>query len=170
MQRRTLLKTTIAAGVVLVAAGLGARAIATGLPWRDGRLDERGRAVFAALARGVLDGTLSNVDAVRQSEIAAHLDRVEQAIAQFPPHLQAEVAQLLALIAHPAGRRWFVGLAPDWPDATADDIGRALQGLRTSTWALRQQAYHALRDLTNAAYYSEPGTWAHLGYPGPIPV
>ena len=33
--------------------------------------------------------------------------------------------------------------------------------------ALRQQAYHALRELTNAAYYADASAWRTLGYPGP---
>ena len=36
--------------------------------------------------------------------------------------------------------------------------------------ALRQQAYHALRDLTNAAHYADPQIWALMGYPGPRAV
>jgi hypothetical protein len=32
--------------------------------------------------------------------------------------------------------------------------------------ALRQQVFHALRDLTNAAYFADASTWAAIGYPG----
>ena len=39
--------------------------------------------------------------------------------------------------------------------------------MRASRIALRQQAYHALRDLTHAAYFADAATWARLGYPGP---
>ena len=42
--------------------------------------------------------------------------------------------------------------------------------MRTSTLELRQQAYHALRDLTNAAFYANPDVWPLLGYPGPDAV
>jgi len=42
--------------------------------------------------------------------------------------------------------------------------------MRVSGTTLRRQAYHALRDLTQAAYFSDPGTWAALGYPGPRPL
>jgi hypothetical protein len=170
MQRRTLLKTTIAGAVVLTAAGVGVKAVREALPWQHGRLDRRGRAIFSAVAGGVLDGTLSTVPAIRATELQAHLARVESALAQFPPHLQAEVGELLALLATAPGRRWFARLATPWDSAAPAEVQASLQSLRTGNWTLQRQAYHALRDLTNAAYYSEPGTWAHLGYPGPIPV
>ena len=34
----------------------------------------------------------------------------------------------------------------------------------------RQQVYHALRDLTNAAWFADAGTWGLLGYPGPTTI
>jgi hypothetical protein len=46
-------------------------------------------------------------------------------------------------------------------------VQSALQAMRSSRLELRQQAYHALRDLTNAAYFADAATWAALGYPGP---
>ena len=53
---------------------------------------------------------------------------------------------------------------------TPAELQAALQAMRVASIATRQQVYHALRDLTNAAYYAEPATWAQLGYPGPTPV
>jgi hypothetical protein len=41
-----------------------------------------------------------------------------------------------------------------------------LQGLRTSSLSLRQQVYHALRDLTNAAWFADAAAWSAIGYPG----
>ena len=65
------------------------------------------------------------------------------------------------------GRAALAGLHEPWPEAGVDAIQQSLQGLRLSRLALKQQTYHALRDLTNAAYFSDPSAWAHLGYPGP---
>ncbi len=160
----------MAGGLVLAATAAGIKLAGVGLPWKDGQLDPRGRAIFSAVARAVLDGTLSDAPTLQAAELNAHLARVESAIAQFPPHLQSELAQLLALLATTPGRRWFAALEPPWEDAPPAAVQEALQSLRTARLDVQRQAYHALRDLTNAAYYSEPGTWAHLGYPGPIPV
>jgi hypothetical protein len=50
------------------------------------------------------------------------------------------------------------------------EIEAALRRMRHDDAALRQQAYHALRDLSNAAFYAEPAHWSLLGYPGPTPI
>jgi hypothetical protein len=42
--------------------------------------------------------------------------------------------------------------------------------MRDSSLALRQQAYHALRDLTNGGYFADAAPWAVMGYPGQRPV
>ena len=60
------------------------------------------------------------------------------------------------------------GLATDWPDASVTQVQAALTDMRHSRLALRQQAYLALRELTCAAYFADPGTWMALGYSGPL--
>ena len=77
------------------------------------------------------------------------------------------LSQLFALLASAPGRVALAGLHSPWPEAEVDAIQQSLQGLRLSRLTLKQQTYHALRDLTNAAYFSDPSAWAHLGYPGP---
>ena len=42
--------------------------------------------------------------------------------------------------------------------------------MRVSSGTTRQQVYHALRDLTNAAWFADAGSWDLLGYPGPQAV
>ena len=169
MQRRTLLKIGIVATAAIGAAGGLTVAMHRG-PWADDRLQSTGRVIFAALARGILDGTLPADPAQATRQVDAHLERVEAAIRQFPPALQSELAQLLAVLDTAPGRRWLFTLGSPWAAATPTEVQAALDRMRHSRLLLRQQTYHALRDLTNAAYYSEPGTWAALGYPGPVPV
>lgn len=168
MQRRTLLKLGIGASVVLAVAGTGVALLQPGL--RDGRLGVASNEVMRAVARAVLDGVLP-VDASQQAQaLEAHLTRLDAAIAAFPAATRAELSQLLGLLASAPGRRALAGLAEPWPQASVADIQQALQSMRVSRLALRQQAYHALRDLTNAAYFSDPSAWAHLGYPGPMDI
>lgn len=170
MQRRRLLKIGLASGVALAATAAGLTLVQQRAPLVDGLLMPQGRALFAALARAILDGSLPPVPESKAAVLAAHLDRVASTIRGFAPSAQAELAQLLQLLDSPPGRRWFAGLSTPWPEATVDEVQAALETLRRSDWDLRQQAYHALRDLTNAAYFAEPGTWAGLGYPGPQPI
>jgi ribonuclease HII len=52
-------------------------------------------------------------------------------------------------------------------EASVDEVQQSLQGMRLSSLAVRQQVYHALRDITNGAYFSDPAAWPAIGYPGP---
>ena len=168
MQRRTLIKLGLVSGAVLaVAAG----SLALIQPARrDGKLTERGRAVFAALAPTVLAGWLPTEPAERARAVQAHLARVEATLAGLPPALQAEVDELFTVLGSTVGRRALTGLGSDWSDATQPELTAALQGMRESSLAVRQQAFHAMRDLTNSAYISDASTWVAIGYPGQRPV
>lgn len=168
MQRRTLLKLGVVSGAVLA---LGGGALALLRPgWVEGRFTPAGRELFAAVARSVLEGMLPEPPVERQAALNAHLDRLQATIAGLPAPVQAELAELSALLLHPAGRLALTGLGSDWPQADTAALRAALQGLRDSRLALKQQAYHALRDLTNGAYFSDPSTWRAIGYPGPMKI
>jgi hypothetical protein len=168
MQRRTLIKLGVVGGA---AFALGAGALAWLRPgWEGGRFTPAGRELFGAVARGVLEGVLPEAPAARRAALMAHLRRLEATIAGLPPPTQAEVAELSAILLHPAGRIALTGLGTDWAAADPAALRGALQGLRESRLALKQQAYHALRDLTNGAWFSDPSTWAPIGYPGPMKI
>jgi hypothetical protein len=166
MKRRSLLQLGIVGGALVALAGAGLALTRPGL--RDGRLTTAGREVLAAVARGVLDGVLP---ASGQAEaLQGHLQRLDAAVAAFPPAMQAELGQLLTLLASPPGRVMLTGLQPDWPGASTAEVQAMLQRLRRSALPLRLQTFHALRDLTNAAYFADARTWSVLGYPGPRAV
>jgi len=103
-----------------------------------------------------------------QAALAGHLDRMDATLRAMSPATQGDVDDLLALLALAPGRIALAGLATDWPRAEVAQIQAALQAMRTSRISLRRQAYHALRDLTHAAYFAESATWVQLGYPGPV--
>jgi hypothetical protein len=167
MQRRSLFKLGFAGAAVLVLAGGGLALWQRGLT-AEGQLTAAGRAVFDALARAILDGSLPAGAVARRAAIDAQLLRVDAAISAFPPAVRGELADLLGLLASAPGRLAFAGLTTDWPDATVPQLQAMLERWRFSSLALRQQAYHALRELTNAAYYADPQAWAAMGYPGPV--
>jgi len=166
MQRRTLLKLGLVSGAAMTLVG-GGMALFHEPAWRDGRLTVAGRRVLGAVARGVLDGSLPTGPTPQQSALASHLDRMDATLAALPPATQHAFAELLVLLALPPGRLALAGLATDWSVASVAQINASLQGMRVSRLALRQQAYHALRDLTHVAYFADAATWAQLGYPGP---
>lgn len=166
MQRRVWLKLGLvtAAGLALVGGGLALRAPA----WTAQGLTASGRAVFGAVAGAVLEGSLPEDGAARSQALAGWYQRLDESIAALPPHTQAELAQLLSVLASAPGRWALAGLSADWPEATVAQVRAALLDMRHSRVALRQQAYLALRELTCAAYFADPDTWMALGYPGPM--
>ena len=168
MQRRTLLKAGVASAVLLTVVGSGAALIQPGL--ERGALSAAGRDVFRAIGVGVLDKTLPDEAGAKAAALTALLGRVDVLISALPPHAQAELSQLLSILATRAGRRALAGLGTPWAVASAPDVQFALQGMRLSSLAVRQQAYAALHDITAGAYFSEPATWVVLGYPGPVAI
>jgi hypothetical protein len=163
--RRQFLKFGLAGGMLLAAAG-AARAQqgyrpATGAE-RFEVLTGRDREVIAAIAPVILAGT-----GVAGASLGAIVGSVDRAVAGLPPHLQAEVKQLLALLASWPGRRMLAGVSAPWSQAPAAEIAAFLERWRFSGWALFQQGYHALHELVLAAGYARPDSWPAIGYPGP---
>lgn len=171
MQRRSLLGLGLAGGLVLAAAGGGAAWMLRTPAWHRGQLSPDARALLGAVAVSVLDGSLpAPGDPLREPALKAHLERFARALGTLSPATQAEVDQLLSVLNTAPGRRLLAGLASPWPQASKAEVDAALQAMRVSDTMIRRQAYHALRDLTQAAYFSDPATWAALGYPGPHPL
>ena len=168
MHRRTLLKLGGTAAAVLVVVGGAAAWLEPG--WENGGLSAAGRQVFVAVGKAVLDKTLPVQDGAREIAINGWLSRVNVLVDALPSHAQTELSQLLALLGNPAGRRAVAGLQLPWTDASVQDVQHALQTMRVSSLALRQQAYAALHDITTGAYFSDPSSWAVLGYPGPLKI
>jgi hypothetical protein len=166
MQRRTLLKVGLMSGATLALAG-GAALVLTERAWDGRQFTATGRTVLGAVARAVLDGTLP---ADAGAALEAHLDRMNNTVSGMPPGTQAEVNELITILGTAAGRIGLAGLSTTWPVASVAQLQTSLQSMRTSSLLLRQQAYHALRDLTHAAYFADSSTWAHLGYPGPAKI
>lgn len=168
MNRRGWLKLGIASAAVLAASGGVLALLEPGL--RQARLTSAGRTVFAGVGRAMLDGSLPADGAAREAALAGMLDRVDALVMGLPAHAQAELSQLLSLLASGAGRRTLAGLSSDWTSASIADIQAALQSMRVSSLSLRQQAYQALHDITGSAYFSDVSTWSLLGYPGPMKI
>jgi hypothetical protein len=166
MQRRSLMKLGAASAALLLVGGGALAVFQPGLV--DGRLSGGARQVFLAVGRGLLDGVLPPTQAGPALE--ALLQRIDALVAGLPPHAQAELSQLLALLESAPGRRLLAGLEADWPQASTAEVQAALQSMRFSGLSLRQQAYHALHDIVNGAYFSEQATWVALGYPGPAAI
>ncbi len=168
MKRRRLLQLGLGATALLALAGVGVSAWRPG--WRDGALSAPARGIFVAVARAVLEGCLPADAAVQRVALLAHLQRLDTSIAGLAPATRGELSDLLAVLGTAAGRRAMTGLGTAWAEASAAEVQQALSSMRTSSSVTRQQVYHALRDLTNAAWFADAGSWDLLGYPGPQTV
>jgi hypothetical protein len=166
MQRRRFLQLGLGAALVMAVVGGAVVWLRPGL--QAGRIAPAVRSALARLSEAILDRSLPADESARASAVAAQIDRLDAFIAGLPAATRDELSQLLGLLAAPPGRRLLVGLSTDWPQATVEEVRDALQDMRLSSLSLRQQAYHALRDLTNGTYFSEPQAWAGIGYPGPV--
>lgn len=168
MQRRSLLKLGVASAVVLGLAGGLAALLRPGL--RSGRLTPAGRQLFASVGRAILQGTLPADPGASAKAVAGLVDRVDALARTLPPHVQAELSQLVGLLCTAAGRRSLAGLDTDWAEASAAEVQAALENMRFSGLSLRQQTYQALHELIGGAYFSESSTWSVVGYPGPVTI
>lgn len=164
MQRRTLLTVGLAGGTMLALVGGTLALLRPGR--RDGVLTTSGRSMFTAVAQAVLASTLPADPHERARALEAHLVRVQGTIAGMPPNIQAELDELVTIVGSAPGRLALVGLRSDWSSASMAEVTAALQSMRGSSLALRQQAFHALRDITNGSYFADPSTWQAVGYPG----
>ena len=162
------MKLGIASAAVLAVGGGAIALIEPGM--RSGRLGAAGRQVFGNVARAFLDGVLPTDALQLHAALEAFLARVDTLVQALPTHAQQELSQLLALLATGAGRRTLAGLQAEWAQASVAQMQTALESMRTSSLALRQQGYLALHDITGAAYFSDRSTWSVLGYPGPMAI
>lgn len=168
MKRRHLLQLGLGASVMLALAGAGLSAWRPG--WRDGALTEPGREIFDAVARAVLQGCLPDEPTVQRVALQSHLQRLGASIAGLAPSTRRELSDLLAVLNTAAGRLALAGLGKAWAQASTAEVQQALSDMRLSSSSTRQQVYHALRDLTNAAWFADAGNWVLVGYPGPQAV
>lgn len=166
LTRRQLIKTGLMGSVLLVGAGYLAAPAPDPVPVQSPQplafLTRHHAIVIAAIAPAML--------AVERLDLNLVTQGVDAAIRALPLALQAEVGQLLDLLANPWGRRWLAGLSTPWPRATRSDITAFLQRWQQSRFALLRTGYQALHALIMAAWYGNPHSWAALGYQRPAQI
>jgi hypothetical protein len=167
LSRRTFIAAGFVGAAALAAAAWlrGTHAPASGVARRA--LDADGEAIFAAVAPLLLDGALPHTKAARDAALTQTLDGIDTAVAGLSPSAQAELAQLIALLALPPVRFGVARISNAWPGASPIEVRRFLDNCRDSRFTLMRAAYDALHDLTFAAWYGNQNAWPAIGYPGP---
>ncbi len=170
--RRSFLKVGVATLAVIGVGGWfashltdkGARALLA----KSGYLTAQAQAMLARLADTMLDGALPDEAGQRALAIEKVLVTADQAIAVLPPSMQKETQDLFAILGAAPTRALLIGQWTGWADASREDVGRMLTGLRHSSVGLRRVVYMSLRDMVAGSFYSSPDTWEQVGYPGPM--
>ncbi|MCV2367576.1 hypothetical protein [Roseateles oligotrophus] len=165
MKRRSLLKLGLGGAVLLGVVGGGMALLRPGLVGKQ--MSPSARELMRAVALSVMDGLWPTEGPARDAAVQAHLDRVDANIGGYPAAVRAELSQLFALLGSSGGRLALIGMSQDWREASAAEIQKTLNELRLSSLDVRQQIYHALRDLNTIAFFTEPDHWSLTGYPGP---
>lgn len=168
MQRRSLLKLGLVSGAVLALAGGAAVLLQPGL--EHGHLSAQARTLFTSVGRAIWQGSLPADAQARSQALEGMVERIDALALNLPPHVQGELSQLLGLLCTAPGRLGLALLSAPWAEASEAQVQAALQGMRVSSLALRQQTYQALHEIVGGAYLSDESTWLAVGYPGPLAI
>jgi hypothetical protein len=158
MNRREFFRVGLIGGAVLAVGRFAGAAAPAGL------LSAEDRPRLAAIARVVLGPALP-------ADMAGRVvDSIDAMVRNLPAPTQAELRDLLDLIGMAPARLLLAGFWSDWHEVPPAEVDAALNGWRTSRFALLRSAYCGLHELSTAAWYGDPGSWPRIGYPGPPEV
>ena len=167
ISRRTFITTGILGAAALVTAHWlrGPHAPAGDATLRV--LDADAQAIMGAIVPVLLAGALPIAADARTKAVTATIRGVDTAISGLSPSAQDELRQLFALLALPPARLAIARVSEPWNRASEAAVRACLDRFRGSSLTLLRSAYGALHQLTFAAWYGNPTSWARIGYPGP---
>lgn len=94
-------------------------------------------------------------------------EKVDLLLGSLHPGNAGELRQVLVLLESGLAGLVFDGRMRAFTQCSPETQDQVLERWRTSGWMIRKSAYKALVSAISASYWSDPRTWAHLGYPGP---
>ncbi len=167
--RRQLLKTGLLGTLSLAAAGWSAR-------WLSGTAlaaTERAfiRSQDEALARAVIQAfvgwAMPQEPTARRAAVDQALLSADAYFASFSPAVQEEAQQAFDLLNLTLVRWLVAGVWSPWESASAAEVNAFLEGFRTSRFAMLRQIFQLLEGVATVGWFSQPASWAAIGYPGP---
>ncbi|HLA29997.1 MAG TPA: twin-arginine translocation pathway signal protein [Pseudomonas sp.] len=171
LSRRSLLKVGLLGSAFLATAGLtatlsgcSASVPASGLSI----LRSSDLPFLRALIPVVIEGSVSAekmAAAVEQS-----ITGIDYSLARFSPAMQKLTVQLFDVLALGLTRGPLTGVWGGWENASAADVRHFLERWQNSSIGLLQMGYVSLLQLVMLAWYGQPQSWGHCGYPGPPTV
>lgn len=165
MDRRTFLKLSIGAALVLGVSGTSIRWIhrARRAP-EDGFqiLRPQDRVFFAALLPIILAGHENF-----KPHLHATLQSLDSMLLHSSPAIQKQVYDLTDLATFSVTRGMTTGVWRDWSEVTSRHAAHFLDRWRHSRIGLFRQGYQGICQLCQMAWYGLPHAWDTVGYPGP---
>lgn len=158
MKRREFFKLGLIGGAMVALARFGMAAAPAG------PLAPADRSRLAAIARAMLGAAMPADAAPRVVEA------IDGMLRGVPAATQAEARDLLDLLGMAPARLALAGFWSDWHEVPAAEVDAALDGWRTSRFALLRSAYGGLHELVMAGWYGDPASWPRIGYGGPPEV
>lgn len=167
--RRGFLKKTLGSAVLLAAAG------AVPLALRKTKLRETRKplrfftaaeySIWAAVANRILaEEQPSGAPSPSQIDVAAKADAF---LAPLPQNDRKDLKQLLALFDNALFSALQGGPPRPFTQMSPQDQDAHLRRWQTSRLALQRTGFQAMKRLSCALYFSDPRTFASVGYPGP---
>jgi hypothetical protein len=151
----------LGAGALTAGIGLAVVPPAARAPRRPLRaLTERSFAVLAAVADRICPGG-ATLPTAWELEVPEKVDAV---LARLHPGNATDVHRALLLLDNPLAGLLLDARPASFSRASAATQDRILESWRTSGWEVRRAAYRAIVGLVNAAYWSDPRTYSHVGY------
>lgn len=168
----------VAAGGALVLAGLSGCSVrpihdpmvpaTTGNPDRRWHfMSEADRVVMAALLPAIVGSGMPPETQARNTALSDTLVAMDEAFLAMGPPNQRQFRQLFDLLESSITRLTLARVSSYWPNVSNDQAEAFLQRWRGSMFNTFNQAYLGLVQVSNAAWYGQPGNWAMMGYPGP---
>jgi len=121
------------------------------------------REILTQVAERIVDGGEGGAPAVRDTGTVLTIDAL---CSSLDPALTGPLPALLQAVEY--GPFVFQLRFQRFTQMTAADQDASLAGWMSSRFALRRQAFQALRNLSFLGYYSQEETWPLIGYAGPL--
>jgi hypothetical protein len=93
--------------------------------------------------------------------------KMDRLIASLDADLRAELGLILDLLENPIAGAIFDGNLRPFSSLSLERRAAVVKAWQLSSINLRRAAMKSLLALVHSCYWSQPETWAHMGYPGP---
>ena len=92
---------------------------------------------------------------------------IDYSLDHLSPAMLKMTRQLFDVLALPLTRGPLTGVWGSWDKASAADVKAFLERWQNSSLDLLKMGHASLLQLVGMAWYGNPGSWQHCGYPGP---